>query len=75
MSAVRRSALLATVLSAVSVVVSSGYAGAATAAPTANAGPLPPPVEVRQEPEGVTLADPTFEAAPGAHADFGRLGS
>jgi pimeloyl-ACP methyl ester carboxylesterase len=36
--------------------------------------PLPPPVEVRPEPDGVTLADPAFEALPGATADFGRLG-
>jgi hypothetical protein len=36
--------------------------------------PLPPPVRVRQEPEGVTLADPAFEPLPGARADFGRLG-
>jgi hypothetical protein len=35
---------------------------------------LPPPVQVRPEPEGVTLGDPSFEALPGAHADFGRLG-
>ncbi len=28
----------------------------------------------RQEPEGVTLADPAFEALAGARADFGRLG-
>lgn len=35
---------------------------------------LPPPVEVRSEPEGVTLEDPSFEALPGARADFGRLG-
>jgi pimeloyl-ACP methyl ester carboxylesterase len=34
---------------------------------------LPPPVEVRQEPE-VPLADPAFTALPGATADFGRLG-
>jgi hypothetical protein len=38
------------------------------------AGVLPPPVQVRPEPEGVTLGDPSFEALPGAHADFGRLG-
>jgi pimeloyl-ACP methyl ester carboxylesterase len=31
-------------------------------------------VAFRQEPEGVTLADPSFEALPGARADFGRLG-
>jgi pimeloyl-ACP methyl ester carboxylesterase len=36
--------------------------------------PLPPPVQVRPEPEGVTLADPAFEPLPGARADFGRLG-
>ena len=36
--------------------------------------PLPPPVEVRPEPEGITLEDPAFEALPGATADFGRLG-
>jgi hypothetical protein len=38
------------------------------------AGPLPPPVEVRPEPDGVTLGDPSFEPIPGARADFGRLG-
>jgi hypothetical protein len=37
-------------------------------------GLLPPPVDVRQEPEGVTLEDPAFEPLPGAHADYGRLG-
>jgi hypothetical protein len=36
--------------------------------------PLPAPVEVRPEPEGVTLEDPAFEPLPGARADFGRLG-
>ena len=35
---------------------------------------LPPPVEVPQEPAGVTLDDPSFEASPGARADYGRLG-
>jgi hypothetical protein len=35
---------------------------------------LPPPVQVRQEPEGVGLEDPSFEALRGARADFGRLG-
>ena len=35
---------------------------------------LPPPVQVRPEPEGVTLGDPAFEPLPGARADFGRLG-
>jgi pimeloyl-ACP methyl ester carboxylesterase len=36
--------------------------------------PLPRPVEVPQEPQGASFADPTFEALPGARADFGRLG-
>jgi pimeloyl-ACP methyl ester carboxylesterase len=36
--------------------------------------PLPSPIKVRQEPEGVSLADPAFEALPGARAEFGRLG-
>jgi pimeloyl-ACP methyl ester carboxylesterase len=35
---------------------------------------VPPPVEVRSEPEGITLADPAFEPLPGARAEFGRLG-
>ena len=38
------------------------------------AGLLPPPVQVRPEPEGVGLDDPSFEALPGARADYGRLG-
>lgn len=42
---------------------------------TAEAGrPLPPPVQVRPEPDGVTLGDPAFEPLPGVRADFGRLG-
>jgi dienelactone hydrolase len=43
---------------------------------TADAGgtDLPPPVQVRPEPEGVTLGDPAFDPLPGARADFGRLG-
>jgi pimeloyl-ACP methyl ester carboxylesterase len=49
-------------------------APAAGAGSSAKAGPLPPPVEVRQEPEGVTLGDPALEPAPGARADYGRLG-
>lgn len=35
---------------------------------------LPPPVAISPEPQGVGLADPSFEALPGAKADFGRLG-
>jgi pimeloyl-ACP methyl ester carboxylesterase len=37
-------------------------------------GPLPRPVEVRQEPEAASFADPFFEPLPGARADFGRIG-
>ena len=36
--------------------------------------PAPPPVEVRLEPEGITLDGPGFEPLPGARAEFGRLG-
>jgi pimeloyl-ACP methyl ester carboxylesterase len=46
----------------------------ATTAPARHDDSLPPRVEIRSEPEGVTLADPAFEALPGASADYGRLG-
>ncbi|MGZ4689948.1 MAG: hypothetical protein ACXVKA_02985 [Acidimicrobiia bacterium] len=36
--------------------------------------PLPTPVQVRPEPQGITLADPAFTPLPDAHATFGRLG-
>jgi len=51
-----------------------GTAGAAVTKKSANGRPLPPPVDVRPEPDGVTLGDPVFEPLPGARADFGRLG-
>ena len=35
---------------------------------------LPPPVQVRPEPQGVSLDDPSFEPLAGARADFGRFG-
>lgn len=35
---------------------------------------LPSPVVIRPEPDGVALADPAFEALPGATAEYGRLG-
>lgn len=41
---------------------------------TTSSRPLPPRVDVRERPQGVTLGDPAFEALPGARADFGRLG-
>ncbi len=36
--------------------------------------PLPPPVHVRDTPDAVTLADPSFEPLPGARAEHGTLG-
>lgn len=44
------------------------------ASPMATTMPPPPPVEVSPEPQGVGLVEPTFEALPGATADFGKLG-
>lgn len=46
----------------------SGNAG------TATPRPVPPKVTIRDEPEGVGLADPAFEALPGAKAYYGHLG-
>ena len=37
-----------------------------------SARPLPVPVDVRQEPDNVALADPTFDPLPGARAEFQR---
>src|SRR3989442_165931 len=48
-------------------------AGARSQTPSPGERPLPPPVQVRSEPE-VALGDPAFEPLPGARADFGRLG-
>jgi pimeloyl-ACP methyl ester carboxylesterase len=59
------------------VLVATAPGLGAPAAGLAAAGddpPLPPPVEVRAEPQGVTLADPAFEPLESASADFGRLG-
>jgi fermentation-respiration switch protein FrsA (DUF1100 family) len=58
-----RGAALAVLLT---LVAGSAYGG--------DGRPLPPPVQVRPEPEGVTLGDPAFDPLPGARADFGRLG-
>jgi len=41
---------------------------------TPTARPVPPPVTVSPEPQGVGLADPAFDALPGATAHHGRLG-
>src|SRR4051812_24970976 len=46
----------------------------ASSAGAAAAKPLPRPVHVRPEPEGVMLGDPAFEPLPGARAEYGRLG-
>jgi len=51
-----------------------GHAAVAAASAGAKGGELPTPVQVRSEPDGITLEDPAFAALPGAHADFGRLG-
>jgi pimeloyl-ACP methyl ester carboxylesterase len=51
----------------------SGTAGSGSTA-TLEPRPLPSPVAYRQDPDGITLADPAFEPLPGARAEFGRLG-
>jgi hypothetical protein len=43
-------------------------------ATTGARAPLPPPVNVRAEPDSGRTTDPTFTALPGATASFGRLG-
>jgi hypothetical protein len=43
-------------------------------AETATPRALPPPVAISPEAQGVQLADPAFDALPGAKADYGRLG-
>jgi pimeloyl-ACP methyl ester carboxylesterase len=63
--------IIVTVAAAYGQPAGSNVAAADTAA---DERPLPPPVELRPEPEGATLGDPTFQAVPGARADFGRLG-
>jgi pimeloyl-ACP methyl ester carboxylesterase len=68
----------------VSLGIAALFAFAAVAAAACSSGnsspttptprPVPSPVAFAQEPQGVSLGDPTFEALPGARADFGRLG-
>lgn len=41
---------------------------------TATPRPLPPPVAISPEAQGIELGDPAFDALPGAKADYGRLG-
>jgi pimeloyl-ACP methyl ester carboxylesterase len=54
--------------------VACGSSGNTQPRATSTPRPLPTPVVIRQEPQGVTLKDPTFTALPGAKADFGHLG-
>lgn len=66
-----RAALLLVAFAAVATAAcSSGNSTQATRTPR----PVPSAVAFAQEPQGVTLGDPAFEALPGARADFGRLG-
>src|SRR3977135_3162643 len=71
---VRRTSRVVGLFLAVALVSAPGCMGGAEGGPDPRARPLPPPVMVRPEPDGVTLADPAFKALPGATADFGRLG-
>jgi pimeloyl-ACP methyl ester carboxylesterase len=48
--------------------------GSARTPSTPTARPIPSPVAFRPDPQDITLADPAFEALPGARADSGRLG-
>ena len=81
MSAWRRASLIALLIPLAAVSACTGTdnkpprAQSSTSRPTPDRSkvPLPPPVEVRETPQGVTLADPAFTAAPGAKADYGRL--
>jgi hypothetical protein len=67
-------AVLLTLIATSAFVVDGGPAGAGVTKKSANGRPLPSPVQVRPEPDGVTLGDPAFQPLPGARADFGRLG-
>jgi pimeloyl-ACP methyl ester carboxylesterase len=52
----------------------SAPSSSSAAQATATARPIPPKVDVSPEPQGISLADPAFDALPGATAHFGRLG-
>jgi pimeloyl-ACP methyl ester carboxylesterase len=47
---------------------------AISATTSTTARSLPPPVSVRPDPQGITLASPALQPLPGARADVGRLG-
>ncbi len=61
-------------ISATLIVAGAVACGSASTGSKSTAEPLPSSVTVRQEPDGITLEDPAFEALEGATADFGRLG-
>jgi pimeloyl-ACP methyl ester carboxylesterase len=64
----------ALVIAAIAAVAAAACGGSGRAPSTPTARPIPSPVTFAQEPQGITLGDPAFEALPGARADFGRLG-
>lgn len=70
---VRRLVIPAALLIA-AVAVACGGGDESAPAATSTPRPIPSPVTFRQEPQGIELADPAFEALAGAIADFGRLG-
>jgi len=72
--AIRIAALLAALVCVAATACGGDGGSASKPDATGTPRPIPSPVSVRQEPEGVTLGDPAFQALPGARADFGRLG-
>ena len=66
--------LMVTLMAAPACTADKRTAPAQPAATRAKTGALPAPIQVRPDPEGVTLGDPAFVPLPGARADFGRLG-
>src|SRR6185503_20903134 len=66
--------LLAVLVVAASACSGDGESAKPGVSTNTSSRPLPPRVQVRERPQGVTLSDPAFEALPGARADFGRLG-
>ena len=74
MSSARRLACTGVMLTLLAASACTSDNKTARATPSAKKRPLPPPVHVRPDPEGVTLGDPAFQPLAGARADFGRLG-
>ncbi|MBI5288865.1 MAG: hypothetical protein HY873_07825 [Chloroflexi bacterium] len=74
MPGIRTILLFTLSLAAISVALASCDDGAAPARGTPTPRAIPSSVAIRSEPEGISLADPAFEALPGATADYGRLG-